>query len=80
MKVFSVDEHRVLIQLGITCQDFSYEDAVAFSYAGKRVVVYRDGVRLWNVYSLKGWRKFHESSSALKYVVGELTEDEFISS
>ena len=80
MKVFSDDEHRVLLQLGVTCQDFSCEDAVTFSYAGKRVAVYRDGVRLWSVYSLKGWRKFYESSSVLKYVVGELTEDEFISS
>lgn len=78
MRVLSDDDYRMLKCLGITRQEFSYTDAVTFIYRDKRVAVYRDGIRLWNVYSSKGWRKFYESSSVLKHIIRELTEDVFI--
>ena len=78
MSVFTDDDYTLFNHLGIDWIKFEHEDAVTLYYTKRKWLVYRDGIRLWNTYSLDGWRKFHEKSSLLKFVVEALTDDEFM--
>ena len=78
MKVFSEFAYKLFSDCGIICYEDEYEGTAVLAHRGRKMWVYRDGKRSWEVYYKNRRHKFDCPSSLLKFVISRMTKSVFM--
>lgn len=78
MKAFPEFAYKLFCDCGITCYEHEYEGMAVLAYRRRKMWVYRDGKRSWEVYYEHRWHKFDCPSSLLNFVISRMTKSAFM--